>query len=179
MIYYDTIESKLGQLVITATDTGVSGLKFAGSHGDLSENALRGLLQETDICRDPARLAKVKKQLTEYFEGRLKRFDLPLDLIGTPFQLLVWDILLTIPYGEVWSYEDVAVKAGGASKVRAIGGAVGRNPLPIIVPCHRVIGKNGKLTGFSAPGGIELKRKILEHEGVHLSLDMHEQISLI
>ncbi len=101
-------------------------------------------------------------QLNEYFGGKRKQFDLPLDLTGTEFQRLVWEALQTIPYGETLSYKDVAVKVGRPKATRAVGMANHHNPIPIVVPCHRVVGSDGSLTGFG--GGLSVKRFLLDHE---------------
>jgi methylated-DNA-[protein]-cysteine S-methyltransferase len=101
-------------------------------------------------------------QLDEYFAGRRREFDLPLDPVGTEFQRSAWNVLRTIPYGATMSYGEQAAALGDAKKARAVGSANGRNPLSIVVPCHRVIGTSGKLTGFA--GGIEAKRYLLEME---------------
>jgi methylated-DNA-[protein]-cysteine S-methyltransferase len=101
-------------------------------------------------------------QLDEYFAGRRREFDLPLDPVGTEFQRSAWNVLRTIPYGATMSYGEQAAALGDAKKARAVGSANGRNPLSIVVPCHRVIGTSGKLTGFA--GGIEAKRYLLELE---------------
>jgi len=105
-------------------------------------------------------------QLDDYFTGRRRRFDLPLDLRGTPFRRRVWDVLLTIPWGETRSYGDVAAALGMPHAARAVGGAVGTNPLSIVVPCHRVIGSNGSLTGYG--GGLDRKTSLLELEGIRI-----------
>jgi methylated-DNA-[protein]-cysteine S-methyltransferase len=104
----------------------------------------------------------VRRQLQEYFAGELREFDIPLLMEGTEFQKRVWKTLQTIPYGETISYGELAKKIGDSKAVRAVGAANGQNPIPIIVPCHRVIGSDGSLTGFG--GGIENKRKLLELE---------------
>ena len=101
-----------------------------------------------------------------YFEGRLTAFSVPLNWRGTSFQDTVWRALMDIPYGETVSYGDIAKAIGRPKSARPVGGAVGRNPLPIIVPCHRVIGSDRSLTGFT--GGIEIKVALLEQEGLHL-----------
>ena len=108
-------------------------------------------------------LADCADQLTDYFAGRRQRFDLPLAAGGTAFQQSVWDALTDIPYGEIRSYRDIARSIGNPAAVRAVGAANGRNPLPILVPCHRVIGSNGSLTGFA--GGLEAKKFLLQLEG--------------
>ena len=108
-------------------------------------------------------LVETARQLNAYFAGKLRIFDLKLDMRGTPFQMRVWEELLKIPYGETRSYQQIAVATGTPKAVRAVGAANGANPVPIVVPCHRVIGSNGKLTGFG--GGLPLKKRLLELEG--------------
>jgi methylated-DNA-[protein]-cysteine S-methyltransferase len=108
-------------------------------------------------------LSEAARQLRAYFSGDLRAFDLPLDLQGTPFQLRVWRALLTIPYGATRSYSQIALAIGAPQAVRAVGAANGANPIAIVVPCHRVIGSGGSLTGYG--GGLPLKRKLLELEG--------------
>lgn len=103
------------------------------------------------------------KQLREYFEHKRKVFDLPMEIIGTDFQKRVWKELLKIPYGETISYKELAIKLGNLKTIRAAARANGANPLPIIIPCHRVIGSNGKLVGYG--GGLDVKEKLLELEG--------------
>ena len=104
-------------------------------------------------------------ELEEYFQGKRQRFTMPLYLQGTPFQIEVWRTLREIPYGETRSYQDVALAIGNPRALRAVGGANHKNPLAIIIPCHRVIGKNGSLTGFG--GGLAIKEWLLEHEKRH------------
>ena len=108
-------------------------------------------------------LVETTRQLTAYFAGKLRIFTLPLDMQGTPFQMRVWDELQKIPYGETRSYQQIANAARASHAVRAVGAANGANPVPIVVPCHRVIGSNGKLTGYG--GGLPLKKRLLELEG--------------
>ena len=111
-------------------------------------------------------LREAARQLTSYFERRLKEFDVPLEMNGTPFQRKVWDTLLEIPYGEVISYAQLADKVGSPRGFRAVGAANGKNPIPIIVPCHRVINTGGGLGGYSC--GLPYKRRLLELEGVQV-----------
>lgn len=106
--------------------------------------------------------SEIQKQLTEYENGKRKVFELPLHLIGTDFQKQVWNALLEIPYGETRSYQEIAIRIGKPKALRAVGGACNRNPIGIIVPCHRVIGKNGSLTGYA--GGLSYKELLLKHE---------------
>ena len=117
---------------------------------------------------EDAVLHEAKRQLTQYFNKERERFDIPLDAGGTDFQRAVWGSLRQIPYGEQCSYSDIARDIGRPKAVRAVGAANGRNPIPIIVPCHRVIGSNGTLTGFA--GGIALKRELLALEGAQNEL---------
>lgn len=119
------------------------------------------LLQE-----DPLALEPVVQELNEYFSGLRREFSGPVDLYGTPFQVAVWRALLKIPYGETRSYQDIAIAIGRPNAVRAVGMANGANPVPIVVPCHRVIGKNGSLTGYS--GGLDIKTLLLQQEGLLL-----------
>lgn len=113
-------------------------------------------------------LDRAERQLMEYFDGTRTTFDLPLEPSGTEFQLRVWELLRRIPYGVTTSYGVLARKLGDPQKSRAVGAANGANPIPIIVPCHRVVGSNGELTGFG--GGLERKRWLLEHEGALMPL---------
>ena len=118
--------------------------------------------------RDDQALAPFVEQFAAYFAGRLRRFDLPLAARGTPFQQSVWRALGDIPYGETVSYLEIAQAIGNPKAVRAVGSANGSNPLPIVIPCHRVIGSNGSLTGFG--GGLENKRYLLDLERSHSGL---------
>ena len=144
---------------LVTSDCGLSGIDFNLSSP--FEGSRRGI---HPIASEAAR------QLRAYFAGELRRFDLPLDMQGTDFQLRVWRELERIPYGETRSYLQVAEGIGAPRAVRAVGAANGANPIPIVVPCHRVIGANGKLVGYG--GGLPLKRRLLELEGARaLPLD--------
>ena len=149
--------SPIGDLVITASASGLTGVWFPGK-GPVAAARL-------DDERGPASalLARASEQLAEYFAGTRTTFDLPLDAGGTAFERRVWDALRTIPYGTTLSYSELARRLGDPRATRAVGAANGKNPIPIIVPCHRVIGANGALTGFG--GGLDRKRWLLEHEG--------------
>ncbi len=118
----------------------------------------------TNAVLNPANplLRETERQLRLYFAGELRRFDLPLDIVGTEFQKRVWRMLETIPYGETRSYREVAEAINARNAVRAVGAANGSNPLPIVIPCHRVIGSSGKLVGYG--GGLPLKKRLLELE---------------
>jgi methylated-DNA-[protein]-cysteine S-methyltransferase len=134
-----------------------------------SDSGLRAIDFELSPPRQDSRpgahpvASEALRQLRAYFAGQLRRFDLPLDMQGTPFQLRVWRELRLIPYGETRSYMQVASAIGAPRAVRAVGAANGANPIPIVVPCHRVIGASGKLVGYG--GGLPLKKRLLELEG--------------
>lgn len=155
-LYFDHLDSPLGRLHLIADDVGLRRICFPHERHPRADDTL-GL-------HAPARLAFARRQLDEYFAGRRRRFDLPLQPIGTPFQRRVWEALASIPYGQTWTYADLARHIGRPGAMRAVGGANGRNPLPIVVPCHRVIGSDGSLTGFA--GGVELKARLLALEGI-------------
>jgi methylated-DNA-[protein]-cysteine S-methyltransferase len=155
-LYRDTMESPVGPLRLIADDHGLRRICFARDRHPRPEDELGQ--------HAPAKLAFARRQLDEYFEGRRRSFDLPLRPLGTSFQLEVWNGLCAIPFGATWSYADLARHIGKPSATRAVGAANGRNPLPIVVPCHRVIGRDGSLTGFG--GGLEIKAKLLAIEGI-------------
>ena len=137
---------------LVASDCGLRAIDFR------SERPAKGERNDANrVTREAAR------QLRAYFAGQLRRFDLPLDMQGTEFQLRVWHELERIPYGETRSYRQIAEAVGAPRAVRAVGAANGANPIPIVVPCHRVIGANGKLVGYG--GGLPLKKRLLELEG--------------
>lgn len=178
-VMYDVFSSLWGDMFIAKSEKGLCAALFIEDKNNFKVDDALARTHATSAEHNPPALLDVKNQLLEYFDGKRTSFDVPLDLKGTHFQEQVWQILLDIPFGEVWSYQDVAIAAGDANKVRAIGGAVGKNPVVLIVPCHRVVGKSGKLTGFSSLGGVELKQKILDHEGVNLNSGADYQIPLI
>lgn len=141
------MDSPVGHLRIMADDVGVTSI-------DRTEDDLAPA--QTPLLRECVR------QLTAYFAGNLTAFDLPLHLMGTPFRQRVWEALRTIPYGETRSYGELAAMVGNSKASRAVGGANHYNPVSIVVPCHRVIGADGSLTGYG--GGLDMKRWLLEHE---------------
>jgi methylated-DNA-[protein]-cysteine S-methyltransferase len=155
-----TMPSPIGTLTIVANDHAVVAIDWDG--GSAHESTL-GDAEIVDVApADHPPLASAVEQLTEYFDGERIEFDLPLDAGGTPFQHQAWDALVRIPFGETVSYGEQAVMLGDKNKARAVGAANGRNPIPIVVPCHRVVGSNGHLTGFA--GGLEVKAWLLDHE---------------
>jgi len=149
---YSTLTTPIGELMLTADDDGaLTGVNLPNRHPD-----------PAGWERDDELLADARRQLTEYFAGERTTFDLPLRPAGAPFQLRVWEALLRIPYGETVSYGEIAREIGHPTASRAVGAANGRNPIAIVVPCHRVIGANGSLTGYG--GGLECKRALLDLE---------------
>ncbi|MGH9677931.1 MAG: methylated-DNA--[protein]-cysteine S-methyltransferase [Candidatus Acidiferrum sp.] len=160
MVSYTTMESPVGPLVLAGDERGLRLVWFAGGKS--------AGVPRAEWKRNGQPFEEVILQLRAYFGGELKEFTVPLALEGTPFQLSVWRSLRTIPYGETISYLDLAKCIGNAKSVRAVGLANGSNPIPIIVPCHRVIGRDGSLTGFG--GGLENKKKLLALESRQLRL---------
>jgi methylated-DNA-[protein]-cysteine S-methyltransferase len=157
---YRYIDSPLGQLLLAGDGDGLKTIGFPDGKGRVAVEA--GWELDGDCFAD------ARAQLREYFDGKRRRFELQLAPAGTRFQLAVLAALQTIPHGETRSYRDIAEQIGRPQAVRAVGAANGRNPLPIVIPCHRVIGADGSLTGFG--GGLAAKRFLLELEGVALPI---------
>jgi len=155
-LVYKTVRSPVGKLKLVAIDKGLVAILW---ENEKSGRVPLSELQKND--RHPI-LLKTEQQLNEYFAGQRKQFSIALDMRGTRFQKNVWDALLAIPFGETRSYGQLAKQLGNPKASRAVGAANGRNPLSIIVPCHRVIGSSGKLTGFA--GGLETKAHLLSLE---------------
>ncbi len=149
--HWDIYQSPLGPLTLLGRRGLLTGLRFPGKGGPLEE-----------ADRRPGLFGDATEQLDEYFDGRRRQFDLTLDLAGTPFQQRVWNALRAIPYGTTRTYTEVGQAVDRPDRVRAVGAAVGRTPIPIIVPCHRVIGADGALTGYG--GGLQRKRALLDLE---------------
>ncbi|RRH77299.1 methylated-DNA--[protein]-cysteine S-methyltransferase [Falsigemmobacter faecalis] len=154
--HWTRIATPIGDLLAVAGEEGLCELQFA------SGKTARG--PQPDWRAEASGFEALRAQLAAYFAGELRSFDLPLAPEGTAFQHRVWALLRAIPWGQTRSYSDLARDLGQPGAARAVGAANGRNPLPILVPCHRVIGGNGSLTGFA--GGIEVKRQLLVLEGV-------------
>jgi len=165
MLYYDELQTPIGSLTVCATEKGLCLIEFGSFYVKeaVIQQWSRTWAGNGGYTRDEARLAPAITQLKQYFSGELKEFDLPLDLRGTSFQLQVWEALKSISYGTMCSYKDVAESIGRPKAVRAVGGANNKNPVPIVVPCHRVIGADGALIGYG--GGPEIKRALLALEG--------------
>jgi methylated-DNA-[protein]-cysteine S-methyltransferase len=160
---FDLADTPIGTLLVATTDRGVCQISFDPDRGldELSEAAGRRVL------RVPRRIDAVRRELDEYFEGRRTEFDMPLDVSRVPeFQRVVLHELALVPYGEVTTYGALAARVGKPRAARAVGGAMNRNPIPIVLPCHRVIGASGSLTGYG--GGLDRKRALLKLEGALL-----------
>ena len=159
-----TVASPLGPLLLAASEQGLAGLWF----DDQRHHPGAHSVNRWTIDPDHPVLRRAARQLHAYFSGKLGPFDLPLDLsTGTAFQQAVWRALLTIPSGHTASYGQIAQACGRASAVRAVGTAIGRNPVGIVVPCHRVLGAGGALTGYA--GGLPRKSALLSLESVHIN----------
>ena len=157
--YYTRIESPIEPLLLASDGESLTSLFMVTQrHGPFFSESWK-----RDDNAKP--FAEARRQMEAYFAGELTEFDLPLNMIGTEFQKTVWRELLNIPFGVTISYGELAERVGNPSASRAVGAANGRNPISIIVPCHRVIGSNGKLTGYG--GGIERKEWLLAHESEH------------
>ncbi len=159
--------SPVGELILTASETALKAVFFPVRRNRSAPEA--GWVEDDGRGPAGALLAAVRRELTEYFDGTRTTFDLPLDGTGSTFERRVWDLLRTIPYGATTSYGALARRLGDPRATRAVGAANGKNPIPIIVPCHRVLGARGELTGFG--GGLDRKRWLLEHEGALLRLE--------
>ncbi|WP_328619871.1 methylated-DNA--[protein]-cysteine S-methyltransferase [Streptomyces sp. NBC_00354] len=160
---HTVVESPYGRLTLVATDGVLSGLYMTGQRHRPAEESFGERVAATE---EP--FPEVVRQLAAYFAGELTEFDVPVRLEGTAFQRSVWDQLVRIPYGETWSYGELAAKLGKPNASRAVGLANGKNPVSIIVPCHRVIGASGSMTGYG--GGVERKVRLLAFEAGEATL---------
>jgi methylated-DNA-[protein]-cysteine S-methyltransferase len=156
-IYSSSIHTPLGKVTLFADAAGLTGIVLPGTdRRELSswypDTGGNQILEETE------------RQIREYLNGGRTGFSIPLSVAGTPFQMRVWEAIRSIPFGRTMSYSDIADRLGHRNKARAVGGAANANPLPLIIPCHRVIGANGNLTGFA--GGLAMKKKLLRLEGI-------------
>lgn len=154
------MDTPVGTLAVRGDGEAVTSVSFVQDRG--SARAWKMSARNAG----PAPVAEAVRQLEEYFSGRRRRFDLPLRMAGTPFQRAVWAFLLTIPYGRTYTYKEVAEALGRPGAARAVGSAVGSNPISIVVPCHRIVASGGKLGGYG--GGLDAKRFLLDLEGIRL-----------
>lgn len=155
-MFYTRLDTKFCELILVGDQAGLKKL-----HMDTGEGS-RNFSIDPSWVRNDIFFRDIIAQLKAYEAGDLKTFDVQLNPDGTPFQKTVWQALRQIPYGEVVTYKDIGIKLGRPTASRAIGSANGKNPIPIIVPCHRVIGSNGQLTGFAF--GLDVKKTLIEHE---------------
>ena len=162
MTQYRTIPSPIGELLLVGTGNGLEMIGFPSGKGIVEVQA--------GWQKNPSAFPDVVRQLGDYFAGTRKHFDLKLNPSGTDFQLRVLRALKRIPYGQTVTYQDIAIDIGNPKAVRAVGAANGRNPIPIIIPCHRVIGSDGSLTGFG--GGLSTKQFLLDLEASDFQLSM-------
>ena len=163
LILINRFTTPLGPMFVCATDTGICLLEFVDRRMLETEfKDLQRLLDSNIIAGENAHTSQAKKEITEYFNGERKKFELSLHTPGTEFQKIVWDALREIPYGDISTYQTQAERIGKPEAVRAVASANGFNRISIIVPCHRVIGKNGNLTGYG--GGLERKQWLIDHE---------------
>ena len=151
-LFHDRLDTSLGILTLEASERGLRSVRFPNR-----PQPIKGRMTSNSVIK------LAKRELKAYFARQLKSFSVPLDWHGTAFQESVWQALTAIPYGETVSYTDIARAIGRPQSARPTGGAVGRNPIPIIVPCHRIIGSDHTLTGFT--GGLNIKVALLELEG--------------
>ena len=158
-LFMETLDTPIGTLVLAADGEGLRHIEFPSNRHPVSRE---GWVPGAEGAAADI-LAVTSQQLREYFDGARRDFDLPLMPRGTPFQMQVWRTLATIPFGATWSYGELARAIGKPDAMRAVGAANGRNPLPIVLPCHRVIGADGSLTGFG--GGLPIKEALLRLEG--------------
>lgn len=164
VIYYQLLLHNEWQIYIAATE---KGLCYLGTEHSTIDDLTQSCKKQFPNCRlikAEDQLITYRDQLIEYFDGERKQFTFYFDVHGTFFQMNVWNALSTIPYGESFCYSDIANQIGNPKAVRAVGTAIGSNPVAIVIPCHRVLGKNGTLTGFS--GGLDVKEKLLALEKI-------------
>jgi methylated-DNA-[protein]-cysteine S-methyltransferase len=172
IVYWSEISSSFFQnssFYIAATDRGLCRVLFPNQPFEILQEWIAKNIPDAVLVKDEEQMTVYEQQLQEYFLGKRKHFLFPLDMRGTNFRVDVWKALQQIPYGEIRSYADIAKSIGNPKAVRAVGTANGANPIPIIVPCHRVIGKNKTLTGFG--GGLINKKKLLHLEGYNDYID--------
>ncbi len=168
-VSFDVADTQIGQLLLAVTERGLCRISFDPDPERETETLARTF--GVRVLRAPRQLDPVRRELDEYFEGRRRDFDLPLDLRGREgFSLDILERLAQVPYGEVTTYKSLAVEAGNPRAARAVGTIMNRNPIPIVLPCHRVVGSNGSLVGYG--GGLERKRLLLDLEAGTPRLDI-------
>jgi O-6-methylguanine DNA methyltransferase len=163
-VYWDAVEIDGITYHMAKSAKGVIAMSLGGEDETSFAESVRKKIPDAQLVHDPAALAEETRQVREYFAGERHTFEVALDVRGTDFQEAVWAAMCEIPYGETRSYLDIARRIGNEKSVRAVGGACGKNAIPLIIPCHRVVGKSGAMTGFSAAGGIQTKEHLLRFE---------------
>ena len=159
---YATIDSPIGRLELVSNGEALIRLDIEGA-----PNAPHGMLQHHGHPGSPDRvIEQAARELDQYFAGKRTEFEVPIALVGTEFQQAIWLALLGVPYGETATYGELATASSHPKAARAVGGAVGNNPVAIIVPCHRILASDGKLTGYSNGNGTATKRQLLDFEGI-------------
>ena len=161
-VYWNTLSHQDWTLHLAATDRGLCCITLPNEPLETLATWVNRHIPNAEMLKDDKKILPYAQQLREYFAGSRTEFTMPLDLYGTPFQHAVWVELKRVPYGETVSYSDLAQRIGHPKAVRAVGAANGANPIPFVLPCHRVIGKNGKLTGYR--GGLDMKERLLRLE---------------
>lgn len=161
-VYWSLLDNKPWKLYIAATDKGLCYVGSVNAPFDELSEWVRKHIPNSELLENKNALSPYEKELIEYLEGRLQEFTIPLDLRGTEFQHKVWDELLSVPYGESSTYTEIAEKIHRPDAVRAVGTAIGANPILIVAPCHRMFGKHGEWRGYR--GGLEMKKQLLEIE---------------
>lgn len=165
-VYWTPFTTPLGTGYVASTERGVCRVTIPQRRREHFFSGLYDRFPGERVRPDPLRNVEVVEQLSEYWEGERVRFELSLDLMGTPFQEEVWRALLEVPYGETRTYRALAERIGRPRGYQAVGAAVKANPLMLVVPCHRILGQDDRLTGYA--GGVEIKRWLLRHEGALL-----------
>lgn len=160
-ISYGTLSTPIGHVLIASSRQGIVAIRI-GNHAELLEQMFLNQFKNQEVVMNPVGLRHIANAITEYVTGSRRSFHFPLDIKGSEFEMRVWNELAKIPFGETRSYTDIAIAIGNVKAVRAVANACGDNPVPIIIPCHRVIQKDGGLGGFSP--GIEFKKKLLAIE---------------
>ncbi|WP_252314491.1 methylated-DNA--[protein]-cysteine S-methyltransferase [Sinobaca sp. H24] len=173
MLYYTEVTSPIGPLTLFSSHKGLMAVKFANAEEAVplfNIWALKVRGADFELEESASALKEAMKQLNEYFNGERKDFSITYDLEGTPFQKAVWEALIDVPYGKTASYKEIAASAGSEKAVRAVGNANNKNPIPIMIPCHRIIGSNGALVGYG--GGMNKKIYLLEMEKEQMKLQL-------
>jgi methylated-DNA-[protein]-cysteine S-methyltransferase len=163
-VVWDAVEINGITYHVAKSSKGLVAMSLGGEDEASFAKSVHKRVPDAELVHDPAALAVEFQQVREYFAGERHTFDVALDVRGTAFQEAVWAAMCDIPYGETRSYLDIARTIGNEKSVRAVGGACGANSIPLIIPCHRVVGKSGAMTGFSAAGGIQTKEHLLRFE---------------